>query len=216
MLQLPADGPRHAGCNNSLPGAMVMYSKARIGGHPIHPMLIAFPVALYVATVATLLVHVATGDSFWYRVAMWSNISGVVMAAIAAVPGLIDLLNLPRHSRARATGFKHAAFNVLALALFAISAVMLFRNAGGTQDIASGQYELEVAAPLALSILGVLSTLAAGWLGWTLVQTHHVGVKPTQFSRADSDGDIDVDAIDRDQRRMPPTYQETYRTTIRH
>jgi uncharacterized membrane protein len=193
---------------------MVMYSKARIGGHPIHPMLIAFPVALYVATVATLIAHVATGDSFWYRVAMWSNISGVVMAAVAAVPGLIDLLHLPRHSRARATGLRHAAFNVLALVLFAISAVILIRNAGGTLNIASGRYELEVATPLALSILGVVSTLAAGWLGWTLVQTHHVGIKPSQFGRADSEGDIDVDAID--PLRMPQAHHETYRTPIRH
>jgi uncharacterized membrane protein len=166
-------------------------------------MLIAFPVALYVATVVTLLVHVATGDSFWYRVAMFSNIGGVVMAAVAAVPGLIDLLDLPRHSRARATGLKHAAFNILALAFFTISAVMLYRNA-------------DVAAPLTLSILGVVSTLAAGWLGWTLVQTHHVGIKPSQFGRADSEGDIDVDELDREQHRMPPTYQETYRTTLRH
>ncbi len=176
-------------------------------------MLIAFPVALYVATVVTLIAHAVTGDIFWYRVAMWANLSGVVMAAVAAVPGLIDLLGLPRGSRARATGFRHAAFNVLALTLFAISAVLLFRNAGGTQNLATGRYELDVAAPLALSILGALSTVAAGWLGWTLVQTHHVGVKPSQFGR-----DIDDDDVDdlEHHPRMPPTYVEKYRTTLRH
>jgi uncharacterized membrane protein len=178
-------------------------------------MLIAFPVALYVATVVTLIVHAVGGDPFWYRAALWANTGGVVMAAVAAVPGLIDLLSLPRHSRARATGIRHAAFNVLALTLFTISAVMLWRSAGGTQDIASGRYHLDVTAPLALSILGVLSTLAAGWLGWTLVQTHHVGVKPSQFGR-DVESDFDVDDVDRSQPRMPATYVETYRTTIRH
>ena len=192
-----------------------MRSRASIAGHPIHPMLIAFPVALYVATVVTLLAYVATHDVFWFRVAMWSNIGGVVMAAIAAVPGLIDLINLPPGSRARATGIRHAAFNVLSLTLFTISAVMLYRITGGTQDVASGVYDFDVTAPLALSILGVLSTLAAGWLGWTLVQTHHVGIKPTQFGR-DVEPAHHVDDLDREDRRMPPSYVEKYRTTIRH
>src|SRR3954462_759161 len=95
-----------------------MYSKAAIAKHPIHPMLIAFPVALYVSTVVALIVHVAVADPFWYRAAFWTNLAGVVMAAVAAVPGLIDLLGLPARSRARATAVRHAAFNVLALAMF--------------------------------------------------------------------------------------------------
>ena len=182
-----------------------MYSKARIAGHPIHPMLIAFPVAMYVATVVTLLVHVATNGVFWYEVARYTSVAGVVTAGIAAIPGFIDLLGLPSRSRARATGFKHAAFNVLALVLFAVTAVLLWRESVFTAD---------VTAPLVLSIAGALSTVAAGWLGWTLVQTHHVGVKPSQFGR-----DIepeDVDDLDELAPRMPPTYHETYRTTIRH
>jgi uncharacterized membrane protein len=192
-----------------------MLTKARIAGHPIHPMLIAFPVALYTATVVTLLVHIATGDSFWYRVAMFANIGGVVMALVAAVPGLIDLLtSVPRRSRARATGIKHAAFNVLALTLFAISAVLLYRNAGATFNFDYSPFVLDVTAPLVLSIAGLLSTLAAGWLGWTMVQTHHVGVKPAEFGR-----DIEPDEVDLGEDvepHMPPTYRETHRTTIRH
>ena len=191
-----------------------MLSKVRIAGHPIHPMLIAFPVALYVATVVTLLAHVATGDIFWFRVALWSNIGGVVMAAVAAIPGLIDLVSLPRGSRARVTGVRHAAFNVLSLVLFAISAVLLYRSAGNTTAVASGNYHITVAAPLALSILGVVSTLAAGWLGWTMVQTHHVGVKP--FIGREKFASHRTEDVDRDRPQMPPTYVETYRTTIRH
>jgi uncharacterized membrane protein len=191
-----------------------MKSKARIAGHPIHPMLIAFPVALYVATVATLLAFVGTRDLFWYRVAMYTNIAAVVMAAIAAIPGVIDLVSLPRHSRARGTGIRHAAFNVLSLTLFVISAIVLYRKAGGFA-LTNLRTTVDVTAPLALSILGVLSTLAAGWLGWTLVQTHHVGVLGSRTATAGATG-IDVDELDREQPQMPPSYQETYRTTIRH
>jgi uncharacterized membrane protein len=156
-----------------------MYSKARIAGHPIHPMLIAFPVALYVSTVVALFVHLGTHDPFWYRVAMWANIAGVVMAALAAIPGLIDLVSLPKKSRARVTGIRHAAFNVLSLTLFAVSAVLLYRS----WSSGAGPYRLDVTAPLVLSLLGVLSTVTAGWLGWTLVQTHHVGVHPSRYDR---------------------------------
>jgi uncharacterized membrane protein len=143
-------------------------------------MLIAFPVALYVATVVALFVFLGSGNPFWYRVAFYSNVAGVVMAVIAAVPGLIDLLNLPRHSRPRMTGVRHAALNSLSLVLFAVSAALLYRN----------MVTLDVTAPLVLGVVGLASTVTAGWLGWTLVQTHHVGVQ---------DHEIDAAHVPRDQ-----------------
>ena len=176
-------------------------------------MLIAFPVALYVATVVCLFAHLGTGDAFWYRVALWTNIGGVVTAAVAAIPGLIDLLGLPNRTRARATGLRHAAFNVLALVLFATSAVLLYRNAHGNLDMVSGVYN--VTAPLVLGVLGLLSTTVAGYLGWTLVQTHHVGIKPSQFTVRSPDEVDDLDELP-ESREWPSNYVETYSTTLRH
>jgi len=190
-----------------------MYTKARIAGHPIHPMLIAFPVALYVSTVACLFVHIATGDPFWYRVAMWTNIAGVVTAALAAVPGLIDLLGLPRRTRARATGLRHAAFNVLSLVLFAISAVLLYRHAGNSLEPSAGMYGLDVTAPLVLGLLGIGSTTIAGYLGWTMVQTHHVGVKPSEFAVHSPEETDDLDELP-EARSWSTTHVEP--TTLRH
>lgn len=153
-----------------------MLTKARIAGHPVHPMLIAFPVALYVATAVALIVYGGTHDVFWYRAAFWTNLSGVVMAVVAAVPGLVDLVTLPSRTRARTSGYIHAGLNVAALALFVISVIILGNGYyGGT---------LGWVAPLVLSWCGVAVTVAAGWFGWTLVQTHHVGVKPTQHAFA--------------------------------
>jgi uncharacterized membrane protein len=184
-----------------------MYSKARIAGHPIHPMLISFPVAMYVSTVVGLLVYSGTGDPFWYRAAMWTNIAGVVMAGIAAIPGFVDLVTVARQSpRARSTGIRHAAFNVLALALFIISAVILSRNVGRGG-------ELDVAAPLVLGILGVLSTTVAGWLGWTLVQTHHIGVLPGADIGERAAG---AEAGERREPRRPEGYAEPLGTTLPH
>lgn len=167
-----------------------MYTKARLAGHPIHPALIAFPVALYTATVVALIVFAGTHDGFWYRAAMWSNLAAVVMAAVAAIPGLIDLLALPHGSRARSTGLRHAGFNVLALVLFVISEVLLWRSYHGGPS-ADGTFHYMFAAPLVLSIIGLASTMVAGALGWTLVQTHHVGVRPTQHGVMRAPDEVD-------------------------
>jgi len=91
-----------------------MYSKARVAGYPIHPMLVAFPIAFYTATVAMLLAYIGTLEAFWYRVAMVAAVAGIVTALIAVVPGAIDLFALPRTSHARAVGLRHAGFNLLA------------------------------------------------------------------------------------------------------
>jgi uncharacterized membrane protein len=131
-------------------------------------MLVAFPVALYVATVVSLFVFVGNRDVFWYNVALNANVAGVIMAAVAAVPGLIDLVALPRDMKAaKATGIRHAGFNVIALVLFSASALILYRDTGA----------LEVTAPVILGILGLVATTIAGWLGYSMVQVHHVGVR---------------------------------------
>lgn len=188
-----------------------MYSKARIAGHPIHPMLIAFPVALYVSTVVALFAFLGTYDPFWYRVAMWANIAGVVTAAVAAIPGLIDLIALPAKSRARVTGLRHAAFNVLALSLFAISAALIYRS----WSSGVGAYRLDATAPLVLSLLGVLSTVTAGWLGWIMVQNHHVGVHPSRYDRGYVNA-REVDDLDELAAGSRTPYLADDRETIRH
>lgn len=171
-----------------------MLTRARIAGHPIHAMLIAFPVAFYTATVVTIFVFLATRDPFWYTVALYANIAGVVTAAVASAPGLVDLSGLERGSHARATGFRHAGFNIMGLVLFAGSAGSLWSN---TET-------LDVTAPLILSILGMLATLAAGWLGWTLVQTHHVGVHTI----------ADDETFHPPDTQMPASFRESYRAPL--
>lgn len=149
-----------------------MDSKAAIAGHPIHPMLVALPIGMYVATVAALLTYVGLDDPFYFRMALVANVAGVVMALVAAIPGAIDLFSLPRNSRARVAGIKHASFALLATGLFAVAAATSYRQWAG-----AGVPDATV--PLAIAIVGLLALLVAGALGWALVQTHHVGVKPS-------------------------------------
>jgi len=154
-----------------------MYSKARVAGHPIHPMLVAFPLTFYSATVATLLAYIGTREAFWFRFAMVVNIAGIATAVIAALPGAIDLYALPRGSRARAAGLKHAGFNLIATGLFVVSALVLYRT-WSQRVMVDGEYVFDATIPLAMSVIAWVSMVIAGTLGWTLVQTHHVGIKP--------------------------------------
>ena len=147
-----------------------MYSKVKLFGHPIHPMLVAYPIAFYTATLVAYLIYQVGGqDHFWFRVAIAANLAGVAMAVLAALPGFIDwALGIPADTEAKAVGLRHLLLNVGALALFNVLAVL---NTGSWDATAPS-----AAAGIALALLGVLLTVAAGAHGWTLIQTHHVGI----------------------------------------
>ena len=150
-----------------------MYSKLKIFGHPIHPMLVAYPIALYTATLVAFIIKAAVKGPFWLKFAIATNIAGVGMALLAAIPGFIDwMVGIPRGIRAKTTGLRHMLFNVTALVLFAVTLGLYVSHW-------NGPFKVNVWPGIILSALGVLCTIAAGFFGWTLVQDHHVGVNVT-------------------------------------
>ena len=148
-----------------------MYSKIKIAGHPVHPMLVAYPVAFYTATFVCYIIFNSKQDPFWFRTAYIANAAGVIMALVAALPGFIDwALGIPQKTKVKSTGLKHMLCNVAALLLFAF-------NWYGH----SGQWNSPMpdsSGAIALSGAGLILTIIAGFLGWQLVQRHHVGVDP--------------------------------------
>jgi uncharacterized membrane protein len=148
-----------------------MYSKIKLFGHPVHPMLVGFPVTLYTAALVGYLLFARDSDPFWFRVGLTANVAGVGMALITAVPGFLDwLTGIPADHPAKRTGAMHMLLNVTALAVFAVNAWLHvgYWNAPSPAN---------ATLPLALAAAGMLITLGAGWLGWNLVQKHHVGVE---------------------------------------
>jgi len=150
-----------------------MYSKVKIMGHPIHPMLVGFPVTLYTAALVGYILASATADALWLQIAIAANVAGVGMALITAIPGFLDwLIGIPAESDAKGIGLKHMALNVTALVVFAIDAWLH-----------AGYWRAAIVPPLGmaigLAIVGIIITIGAGWLGWSLVQRHHVGVELT-------------------------------------
>jgi uncharacterized membrane protein len=152
------------------------YSRVTLAGHPVHPMLVGFPVAFYTATFVGFVIFATTGDPFWYRVAYVANVAGVVMAVVAAIPGFLDWTHgIPERTEAKRDGAIHMMFNVAALLMFTINLTV---GAGGWHQADPGTALAFV--PIVLSFLGVVFTLCAGWFGWRMVQTHHVGVQMSE------------------------------------
>ena len=157
-----------------------MYSKAKVGGHPLHPMLVAFPVASYTGALVGFAVYAANGHQFWLNLAIALSIVGAGSAVLAALPGFVDLaFGIPRRSQAKRVGLAHAALNDAALGLFIAAAVIYVGNWNGPP--------VGVTLGLTLSAAGVGVTVVAGALGWMLVQTYHVGVHLTPSQEQDED-----------------------------
>ncbi len=176
-----------------------MYSRVKVSGHPIHPMLVAFPVTFYTTTLIGFAAYAITQSLFWWQVGLWSNLAGVATAVLAAVPGTIDwATGIPRGSAARALGLKHMLLNLSALFLFSLNLALQRNTWSVVGNVANLQGRVlsdmalltadasaspGMAVALVLSATGFLVTLLAGFLGFSLVQVHHVGVELTDEQR---------------------------------
>ena len=90
------------------------HTTAKIAGHPIHPMLIPFPIAFLVATLGCDLAFWSTGNGVWSTASLWLLGAALVMAALAAVAGLTDFIGDER-IRALSAAWHHLIGNVLAV-----------------------------------------------------------------------------------------------------
>jgi uncharacterized membrane protein len=140
-------------------------STARIAGHPIHPMLIPFPVAFFVSAFVTDLVFWKTAYPMWATASTWLLGAGLLMAALAALAGLTDFLGEPR-IRALRQAWIHMLGNVLAVVLSLVNFLVHMRDG----------YSAVIPTGLALSGVVVLILLVTGWFGWAMVYRHHVGI----------------------------------------
>jgi uncharacterized membrane protein len=140
-------------------------STASIAGHPIHPMLIPFPIAFFVATLACDIGYWITGNATWTAVSVWLLGAGIIMAALAAVVGLTDVLGDQR-IRALSDVWWHAAGNVIVVLIEIYNWWARFSE--GTGAI--------VPKGFILSLVAVLILLFTGWKGWEMVYRHRVGI----------------------------------------
>lgn len=142
-----------------------MESRAKLLGHPIHQMLIVFPLGLLAMAVIFDLFTLTLGDGYWSEVAFWMIAAGVVTGLIAAPFGTIDWMAIPPGTRAKRVGAIHGVGNVVVVALFALSWLL-------RRDVPTAPGGLA----LLLSFAGGGLALVTGWLGGELVDRLAVGV----------------------------------------
>lgn len=143
-----------------------MLSKASIRSHPIHPMLVAFPIGLWVTGFIFDLIGAASHDPGYFSASFYMIIAGCIGAALAAVAGVIDLFGtIPARSSGRSRGYLHGGLNSIALLLFIY--VAWYRGSPG--DAANG-------VAIGCELAGVILIGISGWLGGTLVYRNQIGV----------------------------------------
>jgi uncharacterized membrane protein len=146
-----------------------MASPASFNGHPIHPMIIPFPIALWVFSLVADIIYLWRGNPVWRdSIAFYTLLAGIIGAVAAAVPGLIDWLSIRDRAVVKIANW-HARLNVIALLVFAAS--FYLRTTSGA-NLVSGSYTI----PVALSVLGVVLITISGWLGGEMVFKHGVAV----------------------------------------
>ena len=151
-----------------------MSSPASIWGHPIHPMLIPFPIALWVFSLVADLIYLWRSNPVWEWVAFYTLAGGIVGAVLAAVFGIIDYFSI-KDRKVSSIAAWHARINVLALLVFAAS--FYLRTTNGARMV-----DDSLTTPVGLSVVGVILIMISGWLGGELVFKHGVAVNP-QYDR---------------------------------
>jgi uncharacterized membrane protein len=141
-------------------------STAAVMGHPIHPMLIPFPITFLTAALATDVAARVTEDPFWSRTSRWMLGAGLVTGLVAGAVGAIDYFTI-RRAREKSVGKLHAYGNPLALGLAAANLAVRQRRQAGAMP---GAAEIGLSTATA-AVLGV-----TGWAGAELSYRHMVGV----------------------------------------
>ncbi|QDV34641.1 DUF2231 domain-containing protein [Tautonia plasticadhaerens] len=146
-----------------------MESRAKFLGHPLHQMLIVFPLGLLVTSVVFDGIHYFGGrDPRWADISYWMIASGLIGGVVAAVPGWIDWFAIPGGTRAKAVGLWHGLGNALGvIGLFGLSWILRWDDPGAPSGLA-----------LLLSVGGLLVGGVTAWLGGELVDRLGVGVDP--------------------------------------
>ncbi len=142
-----------------------MDSKAKVFGHPVHQMLVVFPLGLLATSFFFDIIRLAGGGEGFSVAAFYMIAAGIIGGLAAAVFGLVDWLAVPSGTRAKAIGAYHGILNVVVVGLFIVSWGIRYRDSAAFMGSA-----------VVLSLLGVLIALVSGWLGGELIDRLGVGI----------------------------------------
>jgi uncharacterized membrane protein len=141
-----------------------MSTPASIAKHPLHPMLVVFPIGLWVFSLISDFVFLLGGDARWNDVAFYTMAGGLIGAVLAAVPGFFDMFSIS-DKKVGKIAWNHMMLNLIAVVIFAVDFYLRLRNPAGA------------IFPILLSVAGILFIAVSGWLGGEMVYVHGMGVQ---------------------------------------
>jgi uncharacterized membrane protein/nitrite reductase/ring-hydroxylating ferredoxin subunit len=142
-----------------------MRSIAHFKSHPLHPMLIAFPVAFFTGSLLADAAGWQLSKPELWQTGYWLQIAGIAFGLIAGFAGFMDYIAVvPPDSTAKKRAAKHGILNVIVIAIFSFT-WFYRRNPGSSVMIV-----------IALDVIGVILLSASGWLGGTLVYRNQIAV----------------------------------------
>jgi uncharacterized membrane protein len=139
---------------------------AAVGGHPLHPMLIPFPIAFLIGTLASDLAFWGTRNGFWAEASVWLLGAGIVMALIAALAGFTDFFGEERIRALNAAWF-HMIGNLTAVVIAIGNFALRYFQGPDAAVLPWG---------IVLSCITVGVLLFTGWMGGEMVYRHRVGI----------------------------------------
>jgi uncharacterized membrane protein len=139
-----------------------MESRAQLLGHPVHQMLVAFPIGAFGVSVTSDALHAWRDQRKYEDAATLALDFALVSASVAAPFGLIDWLAIPSRTRAKRVGLWHALGNAALIGTFATSRWLRSRGDKRRAHWLSGA--------------GLLLSVVTAWLGGELVNRHGIGV----------------------------------------
>jgi uncharacterized membrane protein len=165
-----------------------MESRIRLLGHPVHPMLIVFPLGLLSAALLFDLIYLVTGNRDLTVFSYWALVTGLVGGLLAAIFGLLDWLAIPGGTRAKRIGAWHGGGNLVVVVLFATAWYIRWTSADALPD----------GLPFILELLGAGVALVTAWLGGELVYRLGVAVDEdaglNASSSLDREGAVEIEA----------------------
>lgn len=139
-------------------------SRVSILQHPLHPMVVVFPIAFLTFTVVSDAVFWWRGDAFWAQVSFWLCAGGLGMGVLAALLGLADFM-LMKKVRQHVAAWSHMIVGIMVLSLAAANLQLRWDDPA----------DAVLPWGIALSALLALMVSVTGWLGGTLTFRHGIG-----------------------------------------
>jgi len=149
-----------------------MKSRLQFAGHPLHVMVVSFPIGLYTTSLVCDGLYLLLHEGFWFRMAYWAIVFGLVTHVSAIATGLPDFLAVmrdPEQKEARRPATSHLVFGIGLLVVQGLN--LALRNGG---DVPAGG---SVAMPVIANVIAAALVGLQGWYGGELVYRHLVGIE---------------------------------------